>query len=203
MRTKYKPWAKPYIEEHPEVMLTIEQLKAIQEPILLEIGSGKGQFLLDMAKNYPTKSFIGVERNVTCCGFAAKKLVDEKINNAKLMFENADLVLDSLKDDSVEILFLNFSDPWPKRRHAKRRLTAPSYLVKYHRVLNKKGQLIIKTDNHDLFLFTLETLKESPLEIVSTNEDYQDIEEFDAMTEYEKSFREKGQPIYRIKVKNK
>ena len=198
MRTKYKPWALPYIQEHVEVMFTEEQLLSFDKPYYLEIGSGKGQFLVDMAKKYPDKFFIGLERNVTCCGFTAKKLVEEEIQNAKLMFINADILMDKIKDNSIEALFLNFSDPWPKKRHHKRRLTADRYLANYYRVLKSGGRLIIKTDNVELFAFTLENLESSPFKLVSKTDDYQDYDEFDSMTEYEQSFREEGTPIHRI-----
>ena len=198
MRTKYKPWALPYIQEHIEVMFSEEQLLSFDQPYYLEIGSGKGQFLVDMAKKYPDKFFIGLERNVTCCGFTAKKLVEEEIQNAKLMFVNADILMDKVKDDSIEAIFLNFSDPWPKKRHHKRRLTAERYLHNDYRVLKNGGRLIIKTDNVELFEFTLENLENSPFKLVSKTDDYQKIDEFDSMTEYEQSFREEGTPIHRI-----
>ncbi len=198
MRTKYKPWALPYIQEHVEVMFSEEQLLGFMKPYYLEIGSGKGQFLVDMAKKYPDKFFIGLERNVTCCGFTAKKLVEEEIQNAKLMFINADILMDKIPDNSIEAIFLNFSDPWPKKRHHKRRLTADRYLANYYRVLKSGGRLIIKTDNVELFAFTLENLENSPFKLVSKTDDYQDYDEFDSMTEYEQSFREEGTPIHRI-----
>ena len=198
MRTKYKPWALPYIQEHVEVMFTEEQLLGFDKPYYLEIGSGKGQFLVDMAKKYPDKFFIGLERNVTCCGFTAKKLVEEEIQNAKLMFINADILMDKIADNSIEAIFLNFSDPWPKKRHHKRRLTADRFLANYYRVLKSGGRLIIKTDNVELFAFTLENLENSPFKLVSKTDDYQDYDEFDSMTEYEQSFREEGTPIHRI-----
>ena len=198
MRTKYKPWALPYIQEHTEVMLNEEQLLSFDKPYYLEIGAGKGQFLVDMAKKFPDKFFIGIERNVTCCGFTAKKLVEEEISNAKLMFLNAEILMDKIRDNSIESIFLNFSDPWPKKRHHKRRLTANSYLTNYYRILKKGGRLIIKTDNVDLFAFTLENLEESPFKLISKTDDYQDYDEFDTMTEYEQSFREEGVPIHRI-----
>ena len=198
MRTKYKPWALPYIQEHVEVMFTEEQLLSFDKPYYLEIGSGKGQFLVDMAKKYPDKFFIGLERNVTCCGFTAKKLVEEEIQNAKLMFINADILMDKIKDNSIEAIFLNFSDPWPKKRHHKRRLTAERFLANYYRILKSGGCLIIKTDNVELFAFTLENLENSPFKLVSKTDDYQDYDEFDSMTEYEQSFREEGTPIHRI-----
>lgn len=198
MRTKYKPWALPYIKEHQEVMMELPELLSLTQPYYLEIGSGKGQFLVDMAKKFPDKFFIGVERNVTCCGFTAKKLVEEKIFNAKLMFLNAEQMFNDMKDNSIEAIFLNFSDPWPKKRHHKRRLTANSYLDNYYRVLKKGGRLIIKTDNTELFSFTLENLENTKFKLVYKTDDYQDYDEFDTMTEYEQSFREEGVNIHRL-----
>ena len=198
MRTKFKAWTEPYIKEHPEVMFDIEQLLSFNKPFFLEIGSGKGQFLLDMAKKFPDKFFIGVERNVTCSGITCKKLVENEITNAKLMYIDAEVLMKEIKDDSIESIFLNFSDPWPKKRHHKRRLTAESYLNNYYRVLKRGGHLIIKTDNVDLFAFTLENIDNSKFKIVSKTDNYQDYDEFDTMTEYEKSFREEGIPIHRI-----
>ena len=198
MRTKFKAWAEPFINEHPEVMFTEEQLLSFDKPYYLEIGSGKGQFLVDMAKKFPDKFFVGVERNVTCSGFTAKKLVEEEVINAKLMFINAEILMPKIKNNSIESIFLNFSDPWPKKRHHKRRLTAISYLNNYYRVLKSGGRLIIKTDNTDLFSFTIENIGQTKFKIVYQTDDYQNYDEFDSMTEYEKSFREEGIPIHRI-----
>ena len=198
MRTKYKPWAKPYIDEHVEVMFTQEQLLSFDKPYYLEIGSGKGQFLVDMAKKFSNKFFVGVERNVTCCGFTAKKLVEEEITNAKLMFINAEFLMVNIPDNSIDGIFLNFSDPWPKKRHHKRRLTAISYLNNYYRVLKSGGHLVIKTDNPDLFTFTLENIQETKFKTISQTDNYMDYDSFDTMTEYEQSFREEGVPIHRL-----
>ena len=171
MRTKFKAWTVPYIEEHKEVMFDEEQLLNFDKPYYLEIGSGKGQFLVDMAKKFPDKFFVGIERNVTCCGFTAKKLVEEQLPNARLMFLNAEFLMDKIADNSIEAIFLNFSDPWPKKKHHKRRLTADSYLKNYYRVLKKGGRLIIKTDNVDLFTFTLENLENSDFKLVFKTDD--------------------------------
>ncbi len=198
MRTKYKPWAKPYIDEHVEVMFTQEQLLSFDKPYYLEIGSGKGQFLVDMAKKFSDRFFVGVERNVTCCGFTAKKLVEEEITNAKLMFINAEILMVNIPDNSIDGIFLNFSDPWPKKRHHKRRLTAISYLNNYYRVLKSGGHLVIKTDNPDLFTFTLENIQETKFKTISQTDNYMDYDYFDTMTEYEQSFREEGVPIHRL-----
>ena len=197
MRTKYKPWAKPYLEEHVEVMCPFDKVNDYKD-CYLEIGSGKGQFLLEMAKKYPDITFIGVEMNVTCAGFTAKKLVENEITNAKLVCANAQVMTPIIKDNSIEGIFLNFSDPWPKKRHAKRRLTSNSFLSEYYRILKKNAKLIFKTDNYDLFTYSLEMIEESPFNLVEANYSYDGKDEFDACTEYEKNFRELGQPIYRL-----
>ena len=197
MRTKFKAWAEPFINEHPEVMCPFDKLND-QGSYYLEIGSGKGQFLLDMALKYPEITFIGVERNVTCCGFTVKKLVENEIKNAKLVFADAGQITPSINSGSVDGIFLNFSDPWPKKRHYKRRLTSESFLSEYYRILKKGAKLIFKTDNYDLFTYSLEIISVSSFKLVEANYSYDGKDEFDAMTEYEKSFREEGQPIYRL-----
>ena len=197
MRTKYKPWAKPYIEEHTEVMCPFDHINNYKN-YYLEIGSGKGQFLVNMAKNHPDKFFIGMERNVTCAGFTAKKLVEGEITNAKLIYADAGQVLPLIEAESVEGIFLNFSDPWPKKRHAKRRLTSDSFLGQYYRILKKGAKLIFKTDNYDLFTYSLEVLENSTFKLVEANYSYDGKDPFDEITEYEASFREEGQPIYRL-----
>ena len=197
MRTKFKAWAEPYINEHPEVMCPFDKLNE-QGSYYLEIGSGKGQFLLDMALKFPKLTFIGVEKNVTCCGFTAKKLVENNITNAKLVFADAGQITPSINDASVDGIFLNFSDPWPKKRHSKRRLTSESFLAEYYRILKKGAKLIFKTDNYDLFTYSLEIISVSSFKLVEANYSYDGKDEFDATTEYEKNFREEGQPIYRL-----
>ena len=197
MRTKYKPWAKPYIEEHVEVMCPFDTMNNYKD-YYLEIGSGKGQVLVNMAKNHPDCFFLGMERNVTCAGFTAKKLVEQEINNAKLVYANAEQVLPLINEDSVNGIFLNFSDPWPKKRHAKRRLTSDSFLNQYLRILKKGAKLIFKTDNYDLFTYSLEILESSPFKLVEANYSYDGKDPFDEITEYEADFRSLGQPIYRV-----
>lgn len=198
MRTKFKAWTEPYINEHPEVCLTKEQFISLECPINLEIGSGKGNFLMNMAKMFPDQLFVGIERNVTCAGITCKKLVDNEMTNAKLMWVDAGLLLPEVKDDVIDSVFLNFSDPWPKKRHAKRRLTAIQFLNSYYRVLKKGGRIIIKTDQKDLYDFTLENLPETKFNIIYQTENYQELDPFDTMTEYEESFRKEGLPIYRL-----
>ena len=198
MRTKFKPWAQPYIEEHPEVQISEDSFASLQKGYVLEIGAGKGGFLYGMSTKFPNISFIGVERNVTCCGFICKKLVENEIKNAKLYFGDFERVSMNIPDESVSTIFLNFSDPWPKKRHNKRRLTAERFINEYYRILQPKGKLIIKTDNKDLFDFSVENLDSSKFLLLSKTEDYKELDGFDCITEYEASFREEGLPIYRI-----
>ena len=207
MRTKYKPWAKPYIEEHQEIAITASLINERKEPIYLEIGSGKGQFLLDMAKNNPSLFFVGIERNVTCAGFTAKKLVENEVENARLVWDNAERFLLDVDDNKVNTIFLNFSDPWPKDRHAKRRLPGKAFLAVYEKILVKNGQIEFKTDNRPLFDFAVEQAGEAGWQMnVCTYDLHNDAElsKGNVMTEYEEKFSAKGNPIckYVITVPN-
>lgn len=197
MRTKFKAWAEPYINEHTEVMLKGEDLATMKD-FVLEIGSGKGQFLLLMSQKFPTMNFVGIEKNVTCSGFTAKKLVENEVKNAKLIFDDAERVLVNVKDNSIDTIFLNFSDPWPKKRHTKRRLTCERFLNEYFRVLKEGGRLIIKTDNDDLFAYSKEMFETSKFKVISCTTDYDGKEEFDAITEYEENFRSVNKNINRM-----
>ena len=200
MRTKFKPWAEPYINEHKEVSLSEEELSKLDN-LYLEIGSGKGDFIVNMAKKFPDLFFLGVEKNVTCCGFAYKKIVSSELNNAKMLFNDVSNVTPLLKDKSVKIIFLNFSDPWPKKRHTKRRLTSEKFLSEYLRILKDDGEIIFKTDNVDLFAYSLENFPLNGFDIISKTDNYDGNDEFDTPTEYEKNFREKGTPIHRVIIK--
>lgn len=201
MRTKYKPWAKPFLDEHQEVQLSSEDFSHLDN-FYLEIGSGKGLFLLEIAKKNPDKFFVGIEKNVTCAGFSAKKLVENEITNAKLIFGDGEKILAEFKEKSVNVIYLNFSDPWPKVRHHKRRLTSERFCSLYKRVLKDDGVIIQKTDNEELFDYSLEEFINNGFVVKDVDRDYQ-LDNNDIMTEYEKDFRESGCPIYRMKVMKK
>lgn len=197
MRTRFKVWAQPYLIEHTEITMPIDELNRLSD-YYLEIGAGKGNFLCKMALRHPHKTLVGIERNITCAGITAKKIVAQQIINAKLIFADAEALLPNLKDSSIEALFLNFSDPWPKKRHHKKRLTSEKYLAQYHRLLKVGGRIYIKTDNIDLFDFSIELAALSPFKVVNIDRDYDGLDQSDEMTEYEQNFRAEGLPIYRL-----
>ena len=199
MRTHFKAWAEPFINDHPDYSLTDEQISQL-EGFQLEIGSGKGEFLLRMANKFPNELFIGIEKNVTCAGISMKKLVENEINNAKLIYRDGGEIVKIIKDKAVKNIFLNFSDPWPKKRHHKRRLTSINFLNEYRRILADNGKIIFKTDNTDLFEYSIEMFKENNFNIVSIDNNYDGSDQFDAQTEYEEYFRNEGTPINRLIV---
>ncbi len=199
MRTKFKAWAEPYINEHPEYALSDEEISLLDD-FYLEIGSGKGDFLLKMSAKFPERKFLGIEKNVTCAGITLKKLVEAESSNVKFLYKDAAEVVELIKDKSVNTLYLNFSDPWPKKRHTKRRLTSVSFLDEYKRILKNDGELIFKTDSDDLFDFSLEMFEAANFNIKSVTHDYDGLDEEDAQTEYELKARNKGLTIKRVVV---
>ena len=199
MRTKFKAWAEPYLNEHLEYSLTDEELSKLDN-FQLEIGSGKGEFLVRMSNKFSSEQFLGIEKNVTCAGISVKKLVENEVQNVKFLHRDAQEVVKLLKDKSVNNIFLNFSDPWPKKRHYKRRLTSVNFLNEYRRILKDDGKIIFKTDNTDLFEYSIEMFKENNFNIVKIDNNYDGLDEFDAQTEYEEFFRNENTPIHRLIV---
>jgi len=208
MRMKNKKWAIPFLNEHQEIALynvdyansaLIDFLKS--KTLHLEIGTGKGDFILNMAQKNPNDSFLGIEKNTTCLAITAKKIITNEIKNVLLVADDVLKLFAFLPSHSLDTIFLNFSDPWPKKRHAKRRLTYDSYLKEYARILKSNGKLIMKTDNLDLFEFTLESLKNCNFICELVDYDYQGNDNFDTMTEYEAYFRKEGTPIKRLIAK--
>ncbi len=200
MRTKYKSWAEPLLKDHPEIVIDKDKFLSSKD-YYLEIGSGKGKFLSEMALNNPNLTFIGVEKNITVAGYCLKKLLDTGVTNAFLYPEDIISVLSEIPANSVLSLFLNFSDPWPKARHEKRRLTTVGLISEYYRVLVDGARLYFKTDNEELYKYSLEQFKNSHFLIENMNEDYNSIDSFDVETEYEIKAKEKGLKIYRIILK--
>lgn len=205
MRMKLKKWSVPFLVAHPEVYFSEDRYDSEafiefinRSNLYLEIGPGKGDFIVTLAKNNPEFNFLVIELNVSVAAMTAVKLVDNQLTNVKLIQDDALVVLPRLKPKSIASIFLNFSDPWPKKRHEKRRLTSKRFLDAYQQVLQAQAPLILKTDQQSLYEFTLDSLTQAQWTILSQTTDYQTLDPFDALTEYEQTFRERGQNIYRL-----
>ena len=167
--------------------------------IRLEIGMGKGDFLLNMALKYPNINFIGVEKYASVASVAIKKISDYKLTNVRVFIGDA-LNLPEFLYHKISLIYLNFSDPWPKKRHAKRRLTHVNYLMFYDLLFKDKCHIIMKTDNDDLFAFSEESFKEYGYHTLNRSLDLHREEIENIETEYEKKFTNKGFLIKYIEV---
>lgn len=167
-------------------------------PIHLEIGMGKGQFLINMAINNPNINFIGIEKFDSVMVRTLEKMANYKLNNIKVIKIDASDILDVF-DNEISKIYLNFSDPWPKRRHAKKRLTSEVFLEKY----KKLGSLDIeqKTDNRKLFEYSLQSFVNNNYKILDLSLDLHNDKENIVTTEYEDKFIKRNQVIYYVNVK--
>lgn len=209
MRLRNKPWAKDALASHPEMVIqNPEQWKGRWQerfgndnPIHIEIGSGKGQFVSGMAKKNPNINYIGIEIQESVLVVALEKALAADVPNLQLLHVNGGQVTDYFEKGEVNQIYLNFSDPWPKKRHAKRRLTHENFLVGYEQVLPPFGELHFKTDNRGLFEYSLASFSQFGLILKQV---WLDLHKVDfpenVMTEYEEKFSAKGHPIYRVEV---
>lgn len=196
-----KKWVKPFLEDEKVYLIDSVDTIKTNKPIYLEIGMGMGDFIVESAKNNPDVFYIGLEKDETCVARAIKKAIENKVDNLRIMLINAEMIDEIFKEKSLDRIYLHFSDPWPKKRNHKRRLTYPSFLAKYKKVLKKDGDLIFKTDNKDLFIDSLDYFKEANIEILEINYDYHSIKRNEPMTAYEAKFVSLGQPIYYVNMK--
>ncbi len=203
MRVRYKPWAKDYLQTLAFHRFIDEFdfntiLSGNFKTIAVEIGVGKGDFLLLMAQKFPDIFFVGVELNVSVCAVAAQKLATSNLPNVLLVNGDALLLMPKIPPVAIDYVILNHSDPWPKKRHEKRRLTYPPFVDEYVRILKSGGQLIFKSDNDEFSDYSFEVLTNYTFNSLNFNRDYDGSASFDAMTEYERKFREKNVKIKRI-----
>ena len=171
-------------------------------PIHIEIGMGKGRFLMDLAALNPNINYIGIERYTSVLLRAVQKIEENPLPNVRFLCIDAATLPEIFALGEVNRIYLNFSDPWPKDRHARRRLTSSEFLARYDAFLAKDGRIEFKTDNVDLFNFSLEEIENSPVWHI-------DVHTFDLhedpmlnfgniMTEYEEKFSSKGNPICKL-----
>lgn len=209
MRQRNKPWAKERLEQYPQyVVAAPEQNKGKWQnvfekiqPLHIEIGTGKGRFITGMAKANPNINYIGIELQDSVIVTALDKIIEEELPNVKLMNVNAADLREFFEAGEVDRVYLNFSDPWPKTRHAKRRLTYKTFLKNYEEILVKNGEIHFKTDNKGLFEFSLMSFSEYGLLLKEVSLDLHNSGfEGNIMTEYEEKFSKKGNRIYRCEV---
>ena len=177
-----------------------------KQPLYIEVGMGKGQFVIGMAQKNPHLNFIGIEKFDSVMVRALEKVLEEEpLPNLKLLKVDAETLEDLFAENEVSGIYLNFSDPWPKPRHAKRRLTHENFLSLYQSIMEDQGKLCFKTDNRQLFEYSLVSVTDYGMKLLDVALDLHQREDLDwnVMTEYEQKFSAKGQPIYRLEAEFK
>ncbi len=210
MRLRHKPWAKDKIDNHPQYVIPNPEMQkgnwnAVFEkaqPLHIEIGSGKGRFVTEMAKANPDINYIGIELFQSVIVAALDRVIEAELPNVKLLNVNANDLEKFFAKNDVDRIYLNFSDPWPKKRHEKRRLTYKSFLKQYENILKDEGEIHFKTDNQGLFEYSLMSFSQYGLLLKYVSLDLHKSDfEGNIMTEYEQKFSEMGHRIYRSEVK--
>lgn len=213
MRLRNIPRAREVLDVHEMVIKNETECRGKwsevfgnNHPVHIEIGMGKGQFIITLAKQNPDINYIGIERYSSVLLRATEKFDEEtageeKIKNLRFVCMDARLIEEVFEPEEVDKIYLNFSDPWPKARHARRRLTSREFLARYNKVLASDGVVEFKTDNRDLFAFSLEEVVEAGWQLKGHTWDLhhdETMNEGNVMTEYEAKFSSMGNPIHKL-----
>ena len=194
--------ASPYVVQNPEDYKgKWSELFHNNHPLHIEIGMGKGQFIHTLASENPDINYIGIEMYSSVLYRALEKQTAEEKPNLYFLRFDAKYLADIFAEHEVDRIYLNFSDPWPKSRHAKRRLTSTEFLSRYEKVLPPQGLVEFKTDNTPLFDFSLEQVKEAGWTLQAFTYDLhhnKELNKENIMTEYEEKFSSKGNPINKL-----
>lgn len=169
-------------------------------PLYIEIGMGKGRFIYTMAKEHPDINYVGIEKYSSVLLRAIQKMEEEELPNLKFIRMDAEDIDKVFGKGEVDKIYLNFSDPWPKDRHAKRRLPSRQFLARYDLILKKDSRIEFKTDNRELFDFAVEELEPAGWQAEVITYDLHSDEKLmvgNVMTEYEQKFSSMGNPIYK------
>ena len=172
-----------------------------ENPIHIEIGMGKGRFIMGMAGQHPEVNFIGIEKYSSVLLRAIQKMEEEELPNVRFIRMDAENICNMFAKHEVDGIYLNFSDPWPKDRHAKRRLTSQTFLGRYDKILKPEGHVEFKTDNKDLFQFSLEQVEPAGWHLDAFTWDLhhdETLNQGNVMTEYEQKFSSMGNPICKM-----
>lgn len=213
MRLRNIPRAHDVIEDSPWVIHNPEDRKGqwtqvfgSTHPVCLEIGTGKGRFILELAALHPEYSYIGIEKYSSVLLRGVERQNDLQLPNLRFIRGEAELITEYFAPGEISHIYLNFSDPWPKNRNAKRRLPSKEFLRRYDRILDETGIIEFKTDNRDLFDFAVEEVPASTFRIDAITYDLHNDPLMNAgniMTEYEERFSAKGNPICKYILKRK
>lgn len=207
MRLRHIPGAEQMIEEHPLVIHEPKEKKGKwaeifgnDSPVWIEIGMGKGQFITEMASCNPGVNFVGIERYSTVLLKGIRKSEENRPENLRFLCVDARELGEIFGKGEVGRIFLNFSDPWPKDRHARRRLTSPPFMAVYNQILTADGQVEFKTDNEELFKYSLEAIAEAGWHVREFTFDLykSDMAKGNVQTEYEAKFAGQGKPICKL-----
>lgn len=209
MRLRNKPWAKDKLLEYPQFV--VQQPETLQgnwqsrfaqnQPIHIEVGSGKGRFITEMAKLNPHINYISIEIQASVIIDVLDKQIDAQLPNLQLLHADGRDLSQYFAKGEVSRVYLNFSDPWPKKRHAKRRLTSPHFLNQYRHILIEEGDIHFKTDNQGLFEYSLASMSQNGLAFRQVWLDLHNSDfEPNVQTEYEMKFSSKGHRIYRMEA---
>lgn len=216
MRLRGRKGIRENIESQPElVVLSPQDYKGKwlsffgnDNPIHVELGMGKGKFISEMSRNNPQYNYIGVDmydelmRKASDKARTAHGIEEGKLPNLALALFNIEKLEDVFAPDELSRVYLNFSDPWPKKKHARRRLTHANFVNKYKNVLNAEGEIHFKTDSRSLFEFSLNSFADMGLRMrnISLDLHAEERREDLVLTEYETKFADRGMPIYRLEV---
>ncbi len=216
MRMRKKKWADPYLQDHDDFCFSNPiDLKGKWKTLLntkelhVEIGCGKGDYFNEMALAYPNTGWVAIEKDHSAAAVACKKSIEEyeNLQNKRMIVNDASNLMDWFEEGEIDVIHLNFSDPWPKKYTHKRRLSSEKFLKMYYALLSKNGYIQMKTDNKDLFESSVLYFLENQFQITDISVDYRrNKHEEDAITEYERRFMDLNQPIYFLiakPIKNK
>lgn len=201
MRMRHKKHEKERMEAVNRFLITTPEDFTPSTPLHLEIGCGKGGFIVETASRNPDIHYLAVEKVSSVLVLAMEKAAARELTNVQFLNGDVFRLSDYPLQNACDRIYLNFSDPWPRTRHAKRRLTAPPFLALYKTLLKPGGEIIMKTDNVPLFDFSLETLPEAGFALESVTRDlHAENDPENVMTEYETNFSSQGIPICRLKA---
>lgn len=207
MRLRHIPGAEEAIEASPYVIQQpgqyrgrFRELFGNQNPLRIEVGMGKGRFLMQLAVENPQINYIGIERYSSVLLRALQKREELELPNIYFLCVDARDLAEIFAPEEVDCIYLNFSDPWPKDRHARRRLTSPEFMKVYDQILKKDGTVEFKTDNQGLFTYSLEAIPEAGWRVDASTRDlhHSSMAAGNVMTEYEEKFSTLGNPICKL-----